>query len=303
MSRTPLIVGAGLAGLLAAHAWPGARLIEGAPGPRSVHKALLRFRSDAAAKLTGTEFKRVRVRKGVFSRGQFCAPNIALCNQYALKTIGVLRDRSIWNVDPVDRYVAPEDWYEQLLDAVCSRIDWDAPYQASPELPPVISTAPLPAIMRAHGMIVPDLRRSGIRVTRWRVPNAAVYQTIYFPDPTTSVYRASITGSLLIVEEALDMLPEFRVWEQLIEGAFGISMAEAERVDAADQSFGKVDELEPALRKSILFELTSKFNVYSLGRFATWRNILLDDVVDDIAVIKRLLNSESKYELRKQIST
>jgi hypothetical protein len=33
-----------------------------------------------------------------------------------------------------------------------------------------------------------------------------------------------------------------------------------------------------------------------IGRFATWRNILLDDVVDDIAVIKRLMRHGGAYD-------
>jgi hypothetical protein len=48
-----------------------------------------------------------------------------------------------------------------------------------------------------------------------------------------------------------------------------------------------------------LFRLTHERNIYSLGRFATWRNILLDDVVDDIAAIKKLLKANSAYDIRR----
>jgi len=37
------------------------------------------------------------------------------------------------------------------------------------------------------------------------------------------------------------------------------------------------------------------YNVYSLGRYATWRNILLDDVYHDINVIKQLMDSDGYY--------
>jgi hypothetical protein len=45
-----------------------------------------------------------------------------------------------------------------------------------------------------------EFQRAPIHVARYRVPKCAVYQTVYFPRPETSVYRASITGDLLIVE-------------------------------------------------------------------------------------------------------
>jgi hypothetical protein len=57
--------------------------------------------------------------------------------------------------------------------------------------------------------------------------------------------------------------------------------------------------IDDALRKQLLFRLTHEHNVFSLGRFATWRNILLDDVVDDIVQVKRLLKSGSAYDVRR----
>lgn len=302
MNQVPLIVGAGFAGLLAAHAWPTATVIDAAPGPAAAHKALLRFRSDAAAKLTGTEFRKVMVRKGIFDGDQFVAPNIALCNQYARKTIGLLQDRSIWNIDSVERYVAPESWYEQLLEAVGSRIKWGLPNDVEFGLPLTVSTAPMPVNLKTYRLAQQiEFRRSAIRVKRWRIPNCDVYQTVYFPSPHTGIYRISITGSLLIVEESTrpieDEHPLF--W---VERAFGIDPESVEPLDSTEQKYGKVDELPAPLRKAVMFELTSKCNLYSLGRFATWRNILLDDVVDDIAVIKRLINAQHPYDLSKYAS-
>lgn len=306
MNEVPLIVGAGFAGLLAAHAWPTATVIDAAPGPMAAHKALLRFRSEAAARLTGVTFRKVMVRKGIFYGQNFVAPNIALCNQYARKTIGLFQDRSVWNMDPVERYVAPESWYEQLLEAVGSRIKWGLPHNVEFGLPLTVSTAPMPVNLQTYQLAQwsaesrqqIEFRRSPIRVKRWRIPNCDVHQTVYFPSLETAIYRASITGSLLIIEEAGGFAPEPHplLWA---ERAFGIDPESVELLDATEQKYGKVDELPAALRKSILFELTSKCNLYSLGRFATWRNILLDDVVDDIAVIKRLMNARHPYDLSK----
>lgn len=303
-----LIVGAGFTGLLAAHAWPTARLIEAAPEANCAHKALMRFRTDAVARLTGVEFRKVTVRKGVLDDGKFVTPNIELCNLYARKVIGRLSDRSIWNLEPVERFIAPEDFYEQLIAAVGARISWNTRYKAGSWLDgaPIISTIPLAFILKEHPVgakfeAAKDCRPAPVRVTRWRIPNADVFQTVYVPTLETAVYRMSITSDLLIIEETVNIeKPEPEdVKLDLAEKAFGINSWELEKLDETNQSFGKVDELPAALRKQLLFNLTAEHGIYSLGRFACWRNILLDDVVDDIAVIKRLLKTRSPYDAAK----
>jgi len=299
------IVGAGFTGLLAAHAWPSARILEAAPSPMGTHKALMRFRSDAVARLTGIEFRKVTVRKGIFFDEKFVEPNLKVCNLYAQKVIGRTTDRSIWNIDSVERFVAPETFYEQLIDAVGSRIQWATPYEPreAADSAPVISTAPLSIILEHHPVSELlqkkiECNKAAIRVSRWRIPGADVFQTVYFPELFTPIYRASITGDILIVEEVGNQ-PQSASPLTWVEAAFGIDARSLEPIDESKQSFGKVDELPALLRKQVLFELTAKHGIYSLGRFACWRNILLDDVVDDIAVIKRLLKTRSPYDAAK----
>ncbi len=112
------IIGAGLSGLIAAHAWPSVPIVEAQSEPQP-HKALLRFRSNAVSQLTGIEFKKVLVRKGLYSEGEYKPPTIALANQYSRKVLGrILGDRSVWNLDPVERWIAPENFQERLLDNV-----------------------------------------------------------------------------------------------------------------------------------------------------------------------------------------
>lgn len=306
-TKEPLIVGAGFTGLLAAHAWPTARIIEAAPKLQNNHKALMRFRTDNVAKLTGVEFRKVKVRKGILDDGKLVAPNIELCNLYARKMVRRLVERSIWNLEAVERFIAPEDFYEQLIAAVDSRISWATPYKAGCRLEgqPIISTIPLSAMLTQHPTQTKLLqdescRRAGIKVSRWRVIGADVFQTVYVPSHETAVYRMSITGDILIAEEicGFNWKPEMEgVKLHFAEKAFGIdSSRDLIPLDQTEQSFGKVDELPSAVRKQLLFELTREHGIYSLGRFACWRNILLDDVVDDIAVIKRLLKTRSAYD-------
>jgi hypothetical protein len=293
------IIGAGLSGLIAAHIWPRAGLVEVAPGPSPSHQALLRFRSDAVANVTGIGFKRVTVRKGIWWGERFHAPDISLANAYTSKCLeAIVPDRSIWNIEPVERYIAPEDFYEQLVEAVERRITWGINFFASPgdiSAEPILSTAPLPNTLAAYHLdCAAEFKRMPITVQRFRVANCEAYQTIYFPSPDHSMYRASITGSLLIVEHA-SALP-YGSWEKELYRAFMFDSHALDPLSTVRQTFGKIMPIDDAIRKAVLFRLTREHNVFSLGRFACWRNTLLDDVVSDAAVIKRLIIANSHYE-------
>lgn len=292
----PAIIGAGLAGLIAAHAWPNLTVYEASPEPRADHRALLRFRTDAVAKLTGIEFRKVRVRKGIWMDGGFCMPDIQLANLYSLKCLNrLVADRSIWNIEAADRFVAPESLYEQLVDACRDRIKWGWAEALGGHDGPLISTAPMPTALKALGLSPQgvDFERSPISVLRLRVPKADVFQTIYYPGHDTPVYRASMTGDLLIIEARGDIEPSDT---QMVADSFGIDTLTAESLGESSQRYGKIAPIDDAKRKQLIFELSQRFGIYSLGRFATWRNILLDDVVEDIAVIKRLMKHGGAYD-------
>lgn len=297
MNTTPIIIGAGLAGLIAAHAWPTARVLESAAQPRAGHRALLRFRSEAVGRLTGIEFRRVRVRKGLWADRAFRDPSIRWANSYSKKVLGALvGERSIWSLDPVDRFIAPDDFYERLVEAVGSRVAWNTT-ATLPQREPVVSTAPLPMVLRELAMDAPvEFRREPIHVTRWRVPNSDVFQTVYFPERYLNVYRASITGDTMIAES---MFALEETDEEEIGRAFGVDLDDCERLESVEQKYGKIAPVDDAVRKQLLFQLTHEFNIFSLGRFATWRNILLDDVVDDITQIKKLMRAGGAYDLRR----
>ena len=87
--------------------------------------------------------------------------------------------------------------------------------------------------------------------------------------------------------------------EKEIERAFGIALGNCEKLESVEQKYGKIAPIDDAVRKQLLFRLTHEHNIYSLGRFATWRNILLDDVVDDITMIKKLLKANNAYDVRR----
>ena len=291
-----MIVGAGLAGLIAANAFPKMEVFEIAPEPRESHKALLRFRSDDVSHLTNIPFKAVKVHKGIWynPKGGWVAPSIETANLYSNKVLGKLLPRSIWNLEPVTRYIAPDDFYDQLVDKAGARLHWDfrVDFNKCANMnAPTISTTPLNVTTKElgidHGI---DFRRSGITVQRFRIPDCDVYQTVYFPTPNHSLYRASITGDILILEFVTS--PQGTFMMDVIE-AFALKGGlPMEELGEVQQRYGKIAPINEDKRKALVGHLSTDHNIYSLGRFATWRNLLLDDVVQDIAVIKRLMNGD-----------
>lgn len=292
------IIGAGLAGLLAGNVFRDARIVEAGSAEQATHKAVLRFRSNAVGAACGIDFRKVQVNKGLWSNGKFVKPNIQLANLYSQKVIDRLADRSIWKMDPVERFVAPENLIEQMAERCAGRIQWNtrvdstmlSDFQAEG---PIISTMP----MNRMADLVVEPTAAGfsyapIKVRRWHIPGADVFQTIYFPDPETNLYRASITGNLLIAEyrdeeDGYDLFTPF-----------GITEAQCVEHDSVKQSYGKIAPIDERWRRSFILDLTQNHGIYSVGRFATWRNLILDDALNDIYVVKSLMDGDG-YSQRK----
>lgn len=301
-----IIVGAGLSGLIAAHAWPRAEVLE-SNGQHQQHVALLRFRSSCVGELVGIPFRQVTVHKGIYYRGRFRAPNIQLANFYSQKVLNTISDRSIWKLTAAQRYIAPPNFYEQLVESVGRRIQWRTALAEFSRGPNWISTIPLPLALRfAHIDHQMNFNRAPIEVWRYTIPTCDTFQTIYFPDPETPIYRASITGNVLIVETVPYQREEERAtyprgFQEVAEAfALPTSLTELGRVE---QRYGKIQETaNDAERKDAIFKLSYEHNVFSLGRFATWRNILLDDVVGDINVLRRMIRA-SDYDRNHQRNT
>lgn len=298
------IVGAGLAGLLAASHFPDARIYE-RRGPHGFkpHKALLRFRSPDIGDHLGIPFKKVRVDKGIYYNGNMREPNIMLCNMYSRKVTGAIGNRSIWNTESVHRWIAPDDLHERLLDRFNNRIDWSCNFDLEDwilkrkEDDRLISTMPLNVPYKR--LDTPMIMRP-IYVERYKLCiDCDVYQTVYFPDPMKSLYRASLSGRILIVEYMhASNFYNGNEFNDVIE-AFGLEGVEMDLIENAIQANGKLRPIDDELRKQLIHSLTVKSGVFSLGRFAIWKNVLLDDVFHDVQVIKKLINS-SDYELSKK---
>jgi hypothetical protein len=48
--------------------------------------------------------------------------------------------------------------------------------------------------------------------------------------------------------------------------------------------------------------MSDLYKVYSVGRYATWRNILLDDLVQDIQQVEKLFTQRDNYAKRLAVA-
>ena len=307
------IIGAGMAGLLAAHMLRrhDPCLYEALPQLPDNHGALLRFRSNVVAEVTSQQFREVCVMKEM-SDGY---TNLAAANRYSIKVTGRAMPRSILNLDSVQRWIAPDDFLEVLAKGlsiqVNTEVDKDKLMKMIDLGHPIISTIPMGALM---GMVpewakrVPVFPSTSIWSVRTHVegpPSVDVHQTVYYPGPET-YYRASITGNLLTVEFLYDPLSitakdltESLMW--ILAEDFGIDTTDPSQLSEPVvyfQELGKILPISEDIRREFILEMTDRYGIYSLGRFATWRQILLDDVVKDIRMIDKWISGRDSYKRR-----
>ena len=298
-----IIYGAGMAGLVAAH-----MLRRFQPEVREAqdrlpenHAALLRFRTDACSVATGIPFDRVRVSKAVAYNGRLhSVATLAMNNRYAAKVVGRVTNRSALNTVDSERFIAPADFVAQLASSV--RVQFGSRLGAEvmardENSPPLISTIPMPAMAELVGYKeLPTLLRRPVWSVRAQLKDCDVYQTVYYPDETVPWYRASITGATLIVE-CLEEPDAFALPKQLasVLHDFGINQAVHSPV-VKKQAYGKISTPDPEGCRRFVLWLTDRYRIYSLGRFATWRQLLLDDVVSDVRVIERLADYRGGYK-------
>jgi len=284
-----------LSGLLVGALDRRAQLIEAQPTLPHNHHAVLRFREDKISRALNIPFRKVRVLKAVWRGGQslrHVTPDTA--NLYARKVTGIVTERSILDLAVAERFIAPQDFIPQLADMCAGRIELGRGITEGSlrELPrPLISTIPLPAMLTMTAEAPPDMaefQREPVRVMKFRVAGADVFQTVYYPDAALPAYRVTLTGDEMIVEcSGAGALTQYHLEE--IAASFGLELKDLTALSTHRQQLGKILPLPAPRRKALLLHLSRTQNIYSLGRFACWRNILLDDVYEDYFRIRNMM--------------
>jgi len=294
-----IIYGSGMAGMLTAHMLRRHKPIikESQNALPNNHDALLRFRSDKVSIATGIPFKRVKVRKAIkYDSEIITEPNIFLSNMYSKKVTGAYYDRSINNLDPAIRYIAPFNFIELMSNGLDIKYGETLDPYKLPSVgeDPIISTIPMPVMMNiVNWKQKPDFKFKKIWSKRGVIsdPTMDIYQTIYYPDKLSKCYRVSITGNIIIAEYIEE--PDKKASElfSFLMEDFGIQPKTLNNLSLSEMKYGKLLPIDDTIRKEFILHMTQKYNIFSVGRFATWRQLLLDDVVDDINVVDNLIGN------------
>lgn len=316
-----LIVGAGMAGLLAAAMLRNdcCGIIESQKALPNNHSALLRFRTSIVGDALNIPFRKVPVLKAVWT--PYRNP-VADALAYSRKTTGQFSLRSSVSVDGdiVERFIAPPDLIEQMRDRLMCPVEFDTDFddcwaeiKGQEEHEEIISTMPMPRLMAVLGYQGerPDFRYvSGFNIN-FTVADCDAFVSLYVPDPGIGFSRASITGSRVTLEfqrpgktvtiDELDEQTEAERDAVSIACQFLGGLPIPDHWETKVQTYSKILPVDDALRKRFMLWATEEHGVYSLGRFATWRpGLLLDDLVKDVRVILDI-SRNGTYAMRRSI--
>lgn len=308
-----IVLGAGMAGLLAAAMLRNkcSKVIEAQKELPKNHSAVLRFKSSIVGDTLNIPFAKVKALKYSLPWHNPMADMLA----YSYKTNQSFQTRSIVTAkgEEVDRWIAPIDFVEQLQKACSAPIEFgnkigegalNGVDGKKPEVP-AISTLPMPALMKLLGY--PDQPKfdyiGGLSLVA-KLAKSSCYASIYVPNPNFGPYRISINGDKIISEVSIPKQPDdlascISKWKIETLDILGLYESLVTEWDIKPQKFMKIIPIEERTRKHFIMWASEKFNVYSLGRFSTWRpGLELDGLVNDVRIIQSIIKS-TNYDYKK----
>lgn len=292
------VVGAGMSGLLAAAILRKNcnSLHEAAASLPNNHSAVLRFRSSIIADTLNIPFRRVQAMKAV----EVWRNPIADALAYSRKTNGTATLRSVLGAygSLEERFIAPPDLVERMAGLV------EAPIVFGQEYPfwvsgarPVISTIPMPSLMKVLAYPEAEFLQfrhlSGANVLA-KIEDADAYCSLYIADPSFPAGRISLTGDQMAAECCGGWRPapdEARAFAVFCAEKLGLHSSQVGPAEVRQQRYAKILPIEEDARRRFIMWASEERGIYSLGRYATWRpGLLLDDLVNDVRVIQRLID-------------
>ncbi len=299
-----VIIGSGIAGAVASGYFSsyGPKVFEARQkGETWNHRAIMRLRSQEIGYLLGCPLERVKVAKAIYYDGKyFNEPNLSLQNSYSIKVTGGISERSIKDIGDVERFLLKKDFAvkdtmygHKLAKVKKSKLTFVNGHEEEYDV--CLSTIPMPALLGLDGIEVEDygvdfsLVHKPIYITQARVNiPCSVVQTIYYPDKSLKTYRASLERDKLIIEAQYGFISDEE--RKAIINSFGLEIWDCCEFAEYKQDYGKISEIDDHKRKAIILQLTELHNIYSVGRFALWKNITTEHLLGDLKKIDAMIH-------------
>ena len=274
----------------------------------SDHKAVMRLRDQRIGMLLGVSSREIDVDKQILFRDNlYWESSIQMRNLYSRKVCDSILSRSASDLGIKKRYlmsnanfvaeydhefVGIEDGLLVILDRINNQtkfVSYDF----------CISTIPLPILIKKLSLKYEiKFQAEPIYVMRSKLNILSeVNQTIYVPENEYKIYRMTLQEGELILESFGGYPNESEISSLICY--FGISLDCCLKFDKIEQKYGKILPIDSIVRRSIVFELTEKFRIFSLGRYALWKSIRTDDLIKDLEKIQRMVSVSAicrKYE-------
>jgi hypothetical protein len=180
-------------------------------------------------------------------------------------------------------------------------VKFETDFDISEERTKVISTIPMPNLMIMLGYeLMPVFGYLPGTTLRAILSDCDCHVTLYVPDPDLYYYRVSITGNELIVEcgHGIGLKPTADRIDSVVHSSLhllGLDHSQlASEITVTKSQYGKIAPIDETARKDFVhWASTETGRAFSLGRYATWRpGLLLDDVVNDVRVIERMIDDK-----------
>lgn len=283
------VIGAGPAGLIAAKAFLEAGHCvtiydKQQPGRRSKSHPFFIHR-DIGAEL-GIQLQKVRAQEVVACE----APESDWANLWSLNTTGIITENRMWSVErrSVKNFYVSDNLLDDLrgmlkgsVSLLYEDVHRDRFNKIVEESDYTISTIPLDITCGWMGMVVPKLEYSPMRLFRWDLtedPKFNKVTQIYYDPSAKNGWvrfcndRGFITAELTCDEKIeIGKLPAGYDEEMVpYRSKFVLSRPKLRYIPIGERA-----------RKSIITELTNRYRIMSIGRFATWSYKRVDHLPED----------------------
>lgn len=304
------IIGAGLSGVMAYKFFKemdyveSIKVFEKSPAESFLtnHSAILRVKTLDVINILKCRYSEIKIEKNYFYDDCLSpVPTIKSKNEYSRKVTGEIHERSIgMENENRTRYLIELSSIKVDLYDFCFSTDF---FSQQEKFDVIISTIPMPDLLLKKKISLDEefCLKAVATINAKSSVKINTNQTIYVSDPEYSCYRISIQQNQAVIAEFADLDPEISYGEfnSLIE-LFALQEKDMSEIKHNVLSYGKIIPINSDYRKHLIMKLSEEYSIYSLGRFAIWKNSVgADDVAKDIRKIETMLRInkwERKYE-------